>query len=170
MKTIAKPQGIQILTDRVTGSALGTLAGITALAVEQGHGTGLLQSFLMKKLRIAAAVDGLAQADGTILIGMARGDASVTEIKTALEDAQLERDNKTQAAKRDVLHETVMLLKPIGAGTTRVAEATISLGGGKGIPFEDGDGWQWFVYNVDSSALTTGGLVYLQASYWGVWL
>ncbi len=165
-------QQVQILTDRASGAALGGLTGGVAVAVEQTHGTGLLQSFLMKKIKGTASIEGLTAGEGAhLVLGLARGDASIGEIKAALEDAQLERDKKTQAAKRDVLHETIVAMNISAILNTRtmLIEFEMSIGGGKGIPFEDGDGWQWFVYN-GGSTLTTGATFSSRMTYWGIWL
>ncbi len=171
VKRIAET-GIQILADHMAaGGGLQSLGAGIAIAVETGHATGLLRSFLMKKVRAAVIVQG-GVADEAILIGMARGDATVTQIKAALEDVQLEDDRKTQAAKRDVLFETLtplhMVANTVGPNSV-VIEA--SLGGGGGIPFEKGDGWQWFAYNPDSGALSAGSQTLIgHATYWGIWL
>ncbi len=173
VKKMAKT-GIQILAEKAS-QALGTLSGNVALAVATGHGTGLLRSFLMKKVKLhACLVEGLTAKEGNgLIVGMARGDASVGEIKAALEDIQLEDDRKTQAAKRDVLHEAIWSLDWENFDGTAVATSDpsmVSLGGGNGIPFEEGDGWQWFVYKVNTGNLTTGSTLAIHATYWGIWL
>ncbi len=171
-ENIAKDQEIQIQVDHTAGSSgPDTLAGETASIVESGHSTGMLQDFLMKRVRAMWALTG-GVAGELFLIGMARGDATVTEIKAALEDIQLERDRTTQASKRKVLHET---LKLIGAGTTTegtlMVEIDVALGGGKGIPFEKTDGWSWFIYNVLSGAASNASQVISgQSTYYGIWL
>ncbi len=158
---------VQILKDTTRGVDLSTLATATALSIESGHGTGLLQSFLMKKVSANVGFKG-GVAGEMVIIGMARGDVSVGEIKAAMEPIQLERNKKTQAANKDVLHETLRIvnLDP----TQAPMHYEVSIGGGKGIPFEDGDGWLWFAYNVTSATLTTGALFSLDATYYGVWL
>ncbi len=158
---------VEILKDTTRGVALGTILTATALSVESGHGTGLLHSFLMKK--VMANVGIRAGTIGElIIVGLARGDASVGEIKAAMEAVQLERDIVTQASNRVVLYETLRILNLDPSQQPMHYE--VSLGGGKGIPFEDGDGWQWFVYNVGSATLTTGALISMDATYYGVWL
>ncbi len=169
MKTIAKT-GIQILSERTIVN-LSTLNLVTALQIHAAHATGLLRSFLMKKIQYNVHLKAVTSGEGHLIFGMARGDASVTEIKAALENAQLEDDRKTQAAKRDVLFETVRSFVMDGTGVNGMLVETISgLGGGNGIPFEEGDGWQTFVYNPDDGALTTGAQILGVVSYWGVWL
>ena len=77
---------VEILTDKLGGATLGTLASSTAQIVEQGHATGLLQSFLMKKVKYRVTFHGPDQGN-ILLLGMARGDASITDIKGAVERA-----------------------------------------------------------------------------------
>ncbi len=161
---------VEILPMRNTdgGVALDTLAKTIAMSIESSQGSGLLQSFLMKKVAVDANLITPDSGD-TIIIGMARGDATVTEIKAAVEQIQLERDLVDQANARQVLWETVRVLSDEGGfpKTVRIVE---SLGGGKGIPFEDGDGWQWFAYNAGGNDQVAGAFVHLSGVYYGVWL
>lgn len=162
---------VQILKD-ITESGLGTLASQTALIVETSHATGMLESFLMKKVKATVTLKSMTDNEGPIIVGMARGDASITQIKAALENIQLERDGLKQAENRLVCQETLTTLMMDSSGGLAVKEIEISLGGGKGIPFGIGDGWQWFVYNADvvGGGLTSGGYVNVNATYYGVWL
>lgn len=167
-----KRSGLHILKETTRGVTLGTLLTATALSVESGHGTGLLQSFLMKKVMANIYIDNGTPGQGPILVGMAQGDKSVSEIKSALEQIELERDLVDQATIKGVLHETLRMITfghTIDGGN--VVHMNVSLGGGKGIPFEEGDGWQWFVYNVGSGALaTTAPAFHMDATYYGVFL
>ncbi len=148
-------------------ASVASLAANIAVDISTTYGTGLLQSFLMKKvigtLSIKAAV-----AEERVLVGIARGDATITEIKAAMENSQLERDLQGQANVRVVLHETVRWLNDEG---DQIVHLDVSLGGGKGIPFEDGDGWKVFAYNPDNGALSAGSQEILGVlTYFGVWL
>ena len=160
---------VEILVDTAASVAIGTLGGSTALQWEGEKSTALKQSFLMKKVRASIAIAGLS-VNEPILFGMARGDATVAQIKTALTQNQLERDAKDQAAVRDVLHETVRVGMHGNGDGNFVLNYEVSLGGGKGIPFEDGDGWQWFVFNLRTGAMTTGATISAGLAYYGVWL
>ncbi len=160
---------VEILPNRISATAgLPSLAAVTAVQIAGGHSTGLLQSFLMKRVTARWALKGGVDEE-IILIGMARGDATVTEIKAALETTQVERNQKNQAAVRDVLFETLKIIRHEKDGG--MAEIDVSIGGGKGIPFEDGDGWQWFAYNLDNDSLSAGAQEIMgQLCYYGVWL
>ncbi len=147
------------------GQDLDTLAINTALVLLSGRSTGMLQSFLMKKV-LADVHLSLPDVGDTIMVGMARGDATITEIKAAMEMTQRERDMTQQASVREVLWETVRMLTD-EVPYVRIVE---SIGGGKGIPFEDGDGWQWFAYNMGDNAQVGGASVVISATEYGVWL
>ncbi len=161
---------VEILSDSSAANSLGTLATLTALVIETGHATGLLRSFLMKKVKARFRTVGRTVGDEGLMVGMARGGASITEIKAAIEAVQFQEDQQNQGAVREVVHEAIALLHPVGDGTMESAEIMVSLGGGKGIPFGEGVGWQWFVYNLGDGSLTTGAKLHMHATYWGVWL
>ncbi len=166
-------EGIQILIEQEVNVALLTLASRTALAIATDHATALNEAFLMKKVRMILNLRAITAGQaGRLLIGMARGTVSVTSIKSAMENNIFERNKKEQAIKRDVLFET---LTPVTwesfDGINAIYDSgMISLGGGKGIPFDDDLGWQWFVWNVSSGALATGSICDFHATYWGIWL
>ncbi len=175
MKNIAKTQEVQIIVDTMGSAALGALVTKTAVAVETTHSTGLLQSFLMKKIKVhSAVVTALTSGQGeNLLLVLARGDATATEVKAALEGSQLERDRVTQASKRKIIHDAIFAIEIDEIIDTRARvrmKDAVSIGGGGGIPFEDGDGWSWFVYNGDATTLTTGAVINGTISYWGIWL
>ncbi len=161
-----------ILSEVNSATSIASLASLTAVSIASSHGTGLLADFLMKKIRFQYFLKG-AVADETIIMGIARGDATVTEIKAALEQVQLERDLTDQANKRRVLFETLKVMTGVAAnpGGHEVNEMEASVGGGKGIPFEKGDGWQIFAYNPDNGALSAGAQeLGGQVTYYGIWL
>ncbi len=164
-------QIVEILTHNIApSSTVASLAANTAVVFNNNFGTGLLRSFLMKRVKALFFLKG-AVAGELFLVGIARGDATVTEIKTALEQVQLERDLQDQANTRVILHDSLELITGLAADSTGMAKIEISLGGGKGIPFEEGDGWQWFIYNVDDGAASAGSQqIQGRATYYGVWL
>ncbi len=166
-------EGIQIVTEQEVNLSLGTLASRTSLVLVADHDTELLEPFLMKKVRCIALLRGLTAGEGArIIIGISRGDASVTQIKAAIEDLLFQRSKKGQAAKRDVLFETLTRVTwESFDGTTCIFDTgMISLGGGKGIPFDEQLGWQWFAHNISASAMTTGSAFDMNSTAWGIWL
>ncbi len=161
---------VEIIPFRWTPIDLGTLGAQIATTVSNPHATGLLASFLAKKLDMTVWLESPDQSDA-ILVGMARGDATVTEIKTAIENVQLERDGQDQANTRVVLHETMAVLagaQPSSDGYK--VRMRVSLGGGRGIPFERGDGWQFFAYNAGQNDQVAGAFLGGFGTVYGVWL
>ncbi len=167
-----KKQSVVILRDQIENVAIATLAVKVAVAVDTAHGTGLQNAFLMKKIRAIIWVDDMDVSDA-ILVGIARGSATITDIKSALENNNVDRNKKQQAAMRDVLFETLTILTaPTGGSDTGQAYhlLEVSVGGGKGIPFDEGEGWQWFAYNMGANNQVAGALLNADVTYWGAWL
>ncbi len=164
---------VDILSHNITNSAAAdSLGSRTVAVINSDFGTGLLQSFLMKKAHLMLWAEDFVAGE-TVIVGIARGDATITEIKTALETAQLERDMQDQANVRVVLLESLGIVgvhAPAGEGAIHT-DLTFSVGGGKGIPFENGDGWQLFAYNPSGNAISNA-TQFIQgvATYYGVWL
>ncbi len=169
MKNIALKEGIQILREHLGGSGAYASLGAQTVAIIDASHQGINSSFLMKKVSVRAFVRG-AVVDETYMLGLARGDSTIALIKSALEDVQLDSDRKAQAQRRDVILEVFDGILG-SADQDNVIRIDASLGGGKGIPFEKAEGWQWFVYNPDDGALSAGSqVVVLSATIWGIWL
>lgn len=162
---------IQILSHRVA-TAVASLGSVTAILLSADIDTELVRSFLVKKVMAQFFIDG-SVVDEAVLIGMARGGTSITQIKTALETIQTDRDDSKNALTKEVLMETVRI---IGAGLSDgsgnlVINYEVSLGGGKGIPFAATEGWTWFAYNPAGGPLSAGSQVVVgHVSYSGIWL
>lgn len=164
MVTILKERSI------AGGLALGTLNTQVAVAITTAHGSGLKRAFLMKHVTVDASLITSDEGD-VIMIGIARGGASVTEIKSAMENADVDEDKKGQASVRDVAQETVHMLVNTGdTGQGHKVRIDVSLGGGKGIPFAEDEGWQWFAYNFGVDNQVAGAFVVLNGTVSGVWL
>ncbi len=175
MKNIAdkRTSGIQIISEQEVNISQGTLASRTALDLITDHATALKEPFLMKKVRMQVLWNTVTPVNMfRVVIGMARGDASITAIKAALEDNLFERNLKGQAAKRDVMFETItpVTIRSFDDVTGLFDTGMISLGGGKGIPFDEEIGWKWFSFNRSAGALTTGSTMDVLGNAWGIWL
>lgn len=158
------------------GDVHGALAAQTALqVVNQYAGANLTRTFLMKKARVTYAIKALTN-DENIVIGMARGTATVTQIKDALEediDPESSDYLEKQGSVRMVIWESIrqVMQNAEGNGGPVCDSYEFQLGGGRGIPFQENEGWQWFVYNpTTGSALTTGSSSRFQNVYYGAWL
>ncbi len=164
-----KIPGIQILPHKIGPVSIASLATLTAQDLTTNYDSEINRSLLLKHVRanlvIKAAVD-----EEFIIVGMARGEASVTGIKNALESVQLTEDLETQAVVRDVFMETLMMMgDPASIGL--LVEIDVSLGGGKGIPVEEDEGVKWFAYNPDDGNLSAGSQEVIgMAVYNGIWL
>ncbi len=168
-KTMAD-NAIVIIPLRVQESALGTLGAQTSADLEAAHDTEMLSSFLAKRARVDIMVAGLTDQEGPLYVMMTRGEATQAEIASAIQTGIVRRDDVQQGEIRRVLWETARMLAPIGDGGTKAAvHIDVSLGGGKGIPFDEGQGWNWSVFN-SGAQLTTGAAVSLFGSLMGVWL
>ncbi len=157
---------VVILPDNQPTFGLSTLAAQTALKVQQYHETNMKRAFLVKHVKGGFSILGLTATQGPVLLFMARGNRSTTQIKTAIENAQLGPDQENQAQVRDVLWETVMMFTSL----VEVIHLDVTIGGGKGIPFNEAEGWAWYAYNLDTGALTTGATVHFETAVSGVWL
>ncbi len=154
-----------------TSAALSTLASQTVLQIEAQHDSEMIASFLLKKVHVMSVLRGLTDLEGPVMIGMAQGSASVTAIKSALERILLGPDKAVQVPDMVVLWETVRMF-PVQSSDEFVLDEVIKgIGGGKGIPFREDVGFQWFAYNFDTAdPLSTGAIVDLSVTYWGAFL
>ncbi len=161
---------IQILPHKVGPISVASLASNVALALTTDYDTEINRSILLKRVQgHFTLINGVDEE--VFLIGMARGEASVTAIKNALEIVQLNNDLEQQAVVRDVLMETVRIIVHEQGNPFSGVHIDVSLGGGKGIPFDEDEGLQWFVYNLDNAAASAGSQEIIGwAVYNGIWL
>ncbi len=164
-----------IQTEGVANLALGTLAAKTALTLGVAF-NGITATFLAKMLRIILSITGLtAQDEGPFAVVIGNGDLTATEATNALAEGNTAGPgDTTQVLTQDtafaIVQKSLRTFVPAGgpSPTSQYLDATIALG--KGIPFKEGTGWQYFIYNLDGSALQTGAVVNGITQTWGVWL
>ncbi len=130
-------------------------------------------NFLMKRIRMnvgwVAAVN-----NETIVIALVQGTMSAGEFDNVFTRAAIAADNfespdftgENDSQMKQVCWETVRLLQ---GDMTVPLWLDISLANGKGIPFQQGTGWHWVVFNMANSSLTTGSSFELFGAYYGVW-
>ncbi len=82
----------------------------------------------------------------------------------------MKRDGVQTALSKQILWETVRLLTSNDPTDTPRARVDVSIGGGKGIPFEEDVGWQWFAYNNGGNDQVAGCFVQLMGYIAGIWL
>ncbi len=163
-------------TDTINAVALGTLGARSAIQASANFAS-IEATFLLKRIRYFVQLVGRTLADdGPVLIGVARGDASTTEINSAMTEGNTTGpQDTTQMLTQDetwvVMMNTVRAIVPQGDGTEGVLDSGwITFGGKNGIPALEGTGWQIFAYNAGSGALATGSSVNGIAHVQGVWL
>ncbi len=156
--------------------ALDTLAGRTAILLRSF--SAITATFLMHRLRyFLQYVARTADDDGPLLVGIAKGDASLAEIAAAMIEANtIGPGDTSQVLTQDetwvVYQNTVKAFNMSGgvAAERFVGDDWIKFGGKNGIPALEGTGFQLFAFNAGSGALSTGssvnGLVHVQ----GRWL
>ncbi len=158
--------GIQILPQRYTDDAIGTLASITAIILDTVYTTGLLQNFLLKKIRCSAFLEALT-ADEGVIIGFCAGDLTITQIATIMNGSILgPAETNEDALAKKIYWETLRVVESLNP----VYEIDQSLGGGKGIPQFEGVGWQLFAYNPAGSAQTGAVILSGTVAFYGVWM
>ncbi len=160
----------------VDAVALATLQPRAALIINTQFSTPL-QSFLLKRLRYFLQLVGrTANDDGPILIGCCHGDATVSEIASAMSERNVNgQEDITSVLDQDlswiVYQNTVMAIKYQAAVTEgQLISGWIPFGGKNGIPAIEGAGMTIFAYNAGNAALATGSSVNGKVDVQGVWL
>jgi len=150
--------------------ALGALGGGSAILIATGQGT-MLSAFRMLKSKIAGQVTGLTsgEAKGQLMLGIANGNLTLAEIEAAIEsNGPVDRSDRvlTELAERAVFY--IGRFMPPGVVATDFMfgdfEPKVRWS------FGETDGWNFFVHNLDATALTTGATVRLKATHFGVWI
>ncbi len=158
---------IVIQTDRLTDSTIGTLASVTAVILDSTFSTGMLQNFLLKKLRTHLFLENLGAIDG-VIIGYCAGDLTIAQIATIMGTPELGPSEGDEGAlSRKIYWESVRIVESLDP-TYRLDGQ--SLGGGKGIPTFEGVGYQMFAFNPMGHSFAAGVQASgVQANY-GVWM
>ncbi len=153
---------------------IGALAAATATNVARK--APFTSGFMCTRLEYDIAVQGLSNDDQLMFV-LAYDLPSVTDIKASIELDQLGRlDNlDAQASMRHVIKSLGMVTgsQTASAYTSKntTLKGEIKLGGGRGLPFPEGDGISVYAYNLDEAAAVTtgsGGWVFMRM--YGSWL
>ena len=145
---------------------LGTLSAETAVILASDYSGSLAADFFCTGSRVALAAGNLI-ADDSIIIGIAVGAASATEIRdTLLSELSADPYDATsiiaEAQDQIVLWQTLRMIN----NTHPVVNEYMSMPG-KGIVFREDKGVSLFAYNANNSALTTGSDVRGEIVYFG---
>lgn len=169
------PQHLKINNRSFVGTALGTLASLAALSLDSGFGTGLAQSYLLKKVKITFHLDSLPVSEGPLIVGLAKGDATAAEIAQAMTENNAGGDrDTTQSLTEDNVWTVIQSSLVPGiyvreTDTTHYVQFIDDISFGKGIPLRQGQGVQAFIYNPGST-LGTGAIISGIYQLYGVWL
>ncbi len=161
---------VEILTELISQS-LGTLNSLVALKVGASYDNDQLtsRSFLVKKVCVDIGIKGVTAGDEGMLFGMCSGELSVGAIKAAMDAIILSKDPAETGIALRIYWETIRMIPHLETGGGPM-HYHVSLGGGKGIPQQVDQGWQWFVYNISGGNLNTGSVVKGSVVTYGVWL
>ncbi len=160
--------------EQVDNVALATLAARTALQLSAAF-TTLLDSFLIKRVRYFLKLHSVAVDEGPFLVGMAKGDATIAEITTALlANNAIGKEDVSEMLTQDepwvIYQQSVVMLIPSDSGGEYLSDGKWNNMPGRGLPAVSGSGWQLFIANLDGTALTTGAEIQGMVQTQGVWL
>lgn len=155
-------------------TSMGALASLAALIV---NGENLQKDFRILKTELFGHVTVVTQADVVgLMLGICNGVLTVGEIAEAVSSANPDNPNERvpiEQAGRMV--RIIGSIKPSGPD----ANTVVSFSGDHGGPkmsfntrwtFRQPEGWNFFVFNNTGTAITTGGLVHVHATHYGVWV
>ncbi len=167
LQTEVKHMGnIVIQTDRLTDAVVGGLASVTAIILDSTFSTGMLQNFLLKKVRCQLVFELITAPEG-IIVGYCAGDLTIAQIATIMATPELGPSEGDEGAlNRKIYWETVRIVEALNP----VYAIDQSLGGGKGIPTFEGVGYQMFVFNPTGGALAATVLANGVQMQYGVWM
>jgi len=155
-----------------TSITLGTLASVAA--VLQDNVKTFEEDFRMLKHEVFLHLKGgtFVEGDGPIVVGIASGDLAVAEIAEAMvTDGPFGRDQRVEdeRATRPVWGLYMLEFVPT-SGSQDNRWIQMATGKKPRWSFSNPDGFNWFAFNMGSGALTTGGVIELLATYFGLWL
>lgn len=148
---------------------LGTLAGGGAILIGTNQAT-MLSAFRMLKSLITAQVTGLTSGEGmnSLMLGIANGNLSLAELEASIEsNGPVDRSDRilTELAERAVWY----IGRFHGPGFASSLASLDAIFKAR-WSFGETDGWNFFIHNLDASALTTGATVRMKVTHFGVWI
>ncbi len=150
--------------------ALGALGSGVAIIVATNKAVSL-SAFRMLKSEIIAQITGLTageEPDG-LMLGIAAGDLSVTQIEAAIEmNGPVDRGD---TINEELAMRPVWLIGRFNSNDPVTAQfVSLDAVWKKRWTWGETSGWNLFVYNLTAGALTTGSTVRIKASHFGVWV
>ncbi len=164
-------KGVIITEQR--SQAISTLAAQTALLI--GTKLAMEEDFRILKSHVHCNLEGLDAGEGfRLLLGLADGNLNVAQIAEAIIANGPLNPNETperERAMRPVFIIGASENNGLADGVFRdiVSGAPMCIQKNRWT-FQDGDSWNWFIYNQSASAMTTGATALLVAKNFGVWV
>ncbi len=152
----------------------GTLAAATATTGYGNQYTNLSEPFLMTHIDVGITMTG-GTVNEQVLVGLVHGEASATDIKEAVERTVIPHQPTDQASIRNIIWKFGVYQMQARSGGDAQAFIRVTKSFGKGLPFKgeeagEAGGFAFFVYNLETSALTTGMQLSVNGYAAGVWL
>ncbi len=153
-------------------ASLGALGGDTAIVI----GNLVFQEdFRCLKRRFSCHVGNLTAGEGGgLLLGVANGELSPTEIKEAIEiDGPLDRNDRDGVEKSERMVHIVGVSRPLGPDAVFLQfegpDGGILMIDKFRWTYNNPEGWDWFIYNA-GVVLTSGAVAKLVLQNFGVWI
>lgn len=171
------PHGHQLINQSLSVASLPllTLGARSALVANNELGA-LTTAMLCKRVRYFLQLSGITSGDeGPMLVGLAHGNASVSEIEAAMtehnpfgpEDVS---QTITQTDAWIVWQDSIVQLIDGGNLTFRQTPTDWMKLGKRGLPALEVAGVQAFIFNAGNGAVTTGSILMGTIQIQGVWL
>ncbi len=170
---MAKKEGPAIIRETVL-ITLGSLADVTAIKGVQA--TAITDDFRIIKTEFQAFATAVTtQEFFGMSLHLVNDDLTAVQIANAIIT-----DGPTNKSDRDKVEAANRFLKLMATSDTPERANTVQGMRGPGNAefishtvrwsFNKGVGWNWAIFNDSGSQLTTGGLVKIKATHYGVWI
>ncbi len=162
-----------VIIREVEQVTLGTLASKTAILGSAK--LAITEDFRMLKTKVFASIqDATAvEGDGPMIIGICNGELSASEVTECINaEGPLGPDD---AVPRERAERAVFPMFAIGFQDDASPMHIVNNDGNPIVhknpwTYRNANGWNWFAFNMGGSALTTGGIVHLIATHYGLWV
>ncbi len=132
--------------------------------------------FLAKRVRYLLSIENVTSDQGPFSVAFGPGNAVQTEAASAIAvkntsgPLDLTQVN-AQVAQWNIFQNSMeMFTQRLGANGDLYQTSGEWVSLGKGLPTPEGSGWDFWLYNLDNAALTTGAICKGLIQVEGVWL
>lgn len=152
-----------IIRTRESQTSLGTLAAAAALKLDDGGEQQLIEDLRLIKSVIILHSEGFA-ANEFVIFGIADNQLTAAEIAEALVATPLNRSSVTPQERAE---RPVFVICQTGSGD---AVPNQSMPMEKVTRWTFSAGWCFWAFNPKAAALTTGAVLTIQSTNFGVWV